>query len=908
LFVPSVSNLPSNGTGLSVSGNTLNVSGLTTSEFATTSISQWANDAGYITSAVNDYDWIVNGTDLYASSTFTKVGIGTIAPSTTLHVVGDFKVSATSSFLGYVGVGSSTAPTDQFTLFGGNFVQTADQDPTLEGRLDTDGTNKVYVSGKYAYLADGFSGIRIADISDPANPTTTATLATSGAFGLYTSGRYLYIADFNSGLRIVDISNPADPINLDNLSTTDAGSVYVSGKYAYVGDNASGLRIIDVSDPLNLILISTLDTTDANDVYVKGEYAYVADGSAGLRIINISDPENPNLASTLDTQNAKEVYVSGKYAYVADGSAGLRIIDISDPTSPSITGTLDTYDAFSVYVSGKYAYVADDSEGLRIINILTPTSPVLVATLDTTNSRDVFVSGKYAYVADDTDGLRIIDINGIDSPAASIGNIAANDITVWENIDIGNNLYVRNGINVGSGGLLANGAISIGGFASSTDGVQDAVLYIASSTPATTTYGLYNVGGTLTWNGTGLGADGVGITAINDLTNATTSILGTSNQVTVASSGTNIITFSLPQDIHTSATPTFSTLALTSLLISGDTINDFNGTGLSVSGNTLNVSGLTTSEFATTSISQWANDAGYITSAVNDYDWIVNGTDLYASSTFTKVGIGTIAPSTTLHVVGDFKVSATSTLLGNVGIGTENPSFPLSVVAPNSGRTAAQFEHIASGDIDVRINRSAVSKSGNLVFSTADSPAWYLGQPDSNDYSGDGTDFYIGTVEDTPKLLITSGGSVGINTNAPSTTFHVVGTGRYSGNLTLDSGLIISGDTITDFNGTGLSVDTNILNVADLTTSQFATTSISQWNNDSGYVTASSLLWTDGGDETYLAATSDDLLVGGSTTSTAAFWFDVSEELFNVGNATSGDSVLEFALDSSVLWSYRNYR
>ena len=49
------------------------------------------------------------------------------------------------------------------------------------------------------------------------------------------------------------------------------------------------------------------------------------------------------------------------------------------------------------------------------------------------------------------DSLTIVDISGIDAPAATIGDISASTIEVTENVDVGNNFYVRNAVNVGPG-------------------------------------------------------------------------------------------------------------------------------------------------------------------------------------------------------------------------------------------------------------------------------------------------------------------------------------------------------------------------------------------------------------------------------------------------------------------------
>ena len=417
-------------------------------------------------------------TNAYSSyfSTYTE---GTITNGygvyiTDIYATNDFGLYQAGSddynyFAGNIGVGTTT-PSEKLHLTDGTLLIDTPTNPTLEGSYNTSGSAyKVHVSGKYAYVADGSSGLQIIDISNPASPTLTGTYDTSGdAIGVYVSGKYAYVADWDSGLQIVDVSNPTSPSLTGTYDTSgDAIGVYVSGKYAYVADWTSGLQIVDVSDPSSPSLEGNYDTIGTTKgVYVSGKYAYIAVDAFGLQIINISNPASPSLTGTYDTSGyAMGVYVSGKYAYVADSGSGLQIINISNPASPSLTGTYDTSGyAMGVYVSGKYAYVADALGGLQIIDISNPTSPSLTGTYDTSgDAMGVYVSGKYAYVADDTSGLQIIDLGGADIHVADIGNINSNDLTVSENADIGNSLYVRNNLNVGPGGLKSDGSAAITG-------------------------------------------------------------------------------------------------------------------------------------------------------------------------------------------------------------------------------------------------------------------------------------------------------------------------------------------------------------------------------------------------------------------------------------------------------------
>ncbi len=108
--------------------------------------------------------------------------------------------------------------------------------------------------------------------------TFVGRLNTSGsAEGIYVSGNYAYVADGESGLQIIDISNPSTPKFIGHCDTPNcANNIYLSGDYAYIADGESGLQIIDISNVFAPILVGKYDTPDcAYDVFVSGNYAYV---------------------------------------------------------------------------------------------------------------------------------------------------------------------------------------------------------------------------------------------------------------------------------------------------------------------------------------------------------------------------------------------------------------------------------------------------------------------------------------------------------------------------------------------------------------------------------------------------------------------------------------------------------
>ncbi len=305
-----------------------------------------------------------------------------------------------------------SSPNPQFT-----WETSIDPVPTLLGSIDTHGAARdIAIDGTTAYVADGDSGLKMIDISNPAAPVLLGSIDTPGtAEGIVVSGTTAFVADGASGIQVIDVSNPSSPSLLGSLGMSGhAFDVAVSLGVLYVAAGDSGLLVADVSDPRAPILFGAYDTPGkALGITISGMTAFVADGDCGLRVIDISNPSALNLLQIYDTSGvAYSVSVLGRNAYVADGDSGIQVIDVWYPQRIVLLSTYDTPgSARGVAVSGTTVYVADHGSGIQVIDVSDPTSPCLLSSLDTGGeARGLALSGATAYVVDGDAGMHAIDV------------------------------------------------------------------------------------------------------------------------------------------------------------------------------------------------------------------------------------------------------------------------------------------------------------------------------------------------------------------------------------------------------------------------------------------------------------------------------------------------------------------
>jgi len=270
--------------------------------------------------------------------------------------------------------------------------------PVNAGKIDGYYWTSVATSGHYAYLAESptssSGNLSIYDVSDPGNPVRAGNVTIGNNIGIrnglgpmVVSGNFVYIAAGYEGLFVCDVSAPANPQIVGHAPTIHGFEfvldLAVSGNYAYVSAWTNGLWIYDISSPNNPILVSHPYLT-ASSIALSGNYLYVANGFPPIAVLDISDPVKPTIigdaqTGAYDDRAGHRLAVSRNYAYL--GGGGLSVYSLGTPPPPPLSiNPTSTNTLVLSWPTPNPAFAVQQSPALPASNWVTLTNvPMVVA-------------------------------------------------------------------------------------------------------------------------------------------------------------------------------------------------------------------------------------------------------------------------------------------------------------------------------------------------------------------------------------------------------------------------------------------------------------------------------------------------------------------------------------------------
>lgn len=226
----------------------------------------------------------------------------------------------------------------------------------------------VAVSGTTAFFCDRANGLKIYDVTDPANMVLLSTYDTPGsAYAVAVSGSFAYVADQQDGILVLNISNPSDPKLVASLALENSVfDLQVRSNRMFLAHGSEGVTVWDlipkaaqtidfppIADKSIRDLPFTLNATASSGLPV--EYTVIS-GPATVQNGRVTLTGTGNVtirAAQAGNDQIASVYVDRTFA-VSKAAQTINFPEITDKTTRSapfeITAISDSGLPVSIYV------------------------------------------------------------------------------------------------------------------------------------------------------------------------------------------------------------------------------------------------------------------------------------------------------------------------------------------------------------------------------------------------------------------------------------------------------------------------------------------------------------------------------------------------------------------------------
>ena len=232
---------------------------------------------------------------------------------------------------------------------GMSVVDVSTDSPNIVGSYDAEGDMQDLVAaGGYAYLAYGYEGVHIVDVSEPTNPHLVGlcgvgdSCSTGHLTRLAVQDDMLF-ASFDSGyggLTAISVADPAKPEKRSVLHPFGlVHGLAALRDHLYCG--GAWLRVLNVSEARALSEIGSTTLCEGyvfdGDIAAGAGYVYVVTDPAGLHVVSIADPAAPRIAGSLPLAGSTRLARAGDYLFVTS-DLGLSVVSVTNPANPTLVG------------------------------------------------------------------------------------------------------------------------------------------------------------------------------------------------------------------------------------------------------------------------------------------------------------------------------------------------------------------------------------------------------------------------------------------------------------------------------------------------------------------------------------------------------------------------------------------
>ncbi len=316
----------------------------------------------------------------------------------------------------------------------------------LLSRTATEGlAHDVEVIGRYAYVADGYAGIRVFDVTDPYGPEEVGIYPTAGSVKSLTWREpFLYVSDLSEGITVFE---PKGEGVLDQKGVCriegKAFSFHISGGYGYVCAGPGGIQAYSLKDPFSPVKAAV--ATDAGfvvDCAFWDDLIMAVDKKRGIKVYR-PDLEKGELVLTgrYDVRGESQAIATAKGNIFLAGLYGIHQLSFDRSASKFFrTDVISPFNGFrSIDFSEAQGVMAagDGDWGIRVFNIdaeglhLTPLFEEGVFRL----TGDIAYYKDYVYTASGGDGRHVIKVSDVLSAKSEVFRASSEESTLSVEIE-----------------------------------------------------------------------------------------------------------------------------------------------------------------------------------------------------------------------------------------------------------------------------------------------------------------------------------------------------------------------------------------------------------------------------------------------------------------------------------------
>ena len=295
--------------------------------------------------------------------------------------------------------------------------------------LSSNNLNNVVIQNGMAYLPAGEQGLFLVDVKNPSSPKLVKQLDSLGyVYDVTVSGKTAFVVSETDGLKIVDVTNPAQS-NVLSTFTDSIGNVQqvvVVGNTAYLADWEKGLLIVDVSNLNAPQLSAAFSISHAKSIVLarNNTLALIVSDSAELVIVDIKNATSPKKLGSIKLGNdVREISVlDDNVVAVASGEDGLKLVNISDTTAPKLVGSLPLNLANAVTTIDKqHIALANDAKGLVVVDVSNLAAPKITESFPNTRgeSTEITLDGSTIYLVNNSADKQNLQILSLPSSTSS---------------------------------------------------------------------------------------------------------------------------------------------------------------------------------------------------------------------------------------------------------------------------------------------------------------------------------------------------------------------------------------------------------------------------------------------------------------------------------------------------------